>query len=57
MALCVDYNELRFLVLLVLMVAEICTESNDYNRGFYFFNQAVNYFFNSENCFRLCQIS
>ena len=43
MALTVDYNDLKLLVLVVLMAAEVCAEAKDFKRGFYFFIQAVTY--------------
>ena len=41
MNLAVDYNELLFLSLVVLLVADICFYWKDFNRAFYFYNQAV----------------
>lgn len=39
--MCVDFNEQRFLILIIQMAGYICAESKDYNRGFYFYRQAV----------------
>jgi hypothetical protein len=37
----VDFNELRLLCLLVVLAADVCYMHKDYNRAFYFYNQAV----------------
>ena len=36
----VDFNELKFLCLLVMLTAEICYQFKDFNRSIYFFNEA-----------------
>ncbi len=40
----VDYNELRFLCLLMILTADICYFAKDFNRAFYFYNEAVIYY-------------
>lgn len=37
----VDLNEMRFLSLLILLAADICFQFREFNRSFYFYNQAV----------------
>jgi hypothetical protein len=37
----VDFNQLKFLCLVVVLAADVCHEHKDYNRAFYFYNQAV----------------
>lgn len=41
MSMAVDYNELKFFILTILMAGEVCFEAKDFNRGFFFFVQAV----------------
>ena len=45
MNMAVDFNEQRFLILIIQMAAEICKEIKDYNRSFYFYRQCVQLFF------------
>lgn len=40
MNLSVDCNQLRFLILLILLAADICYQVKDENRAFYFYNEA-----------------
>ena len=40
MNLAVDCNQLRFLILLILLAADICYQVKDENRAFYFYNEA-----------------
>jgi hypothetical protein len=37
----VDLNEMRVLLLLILLTAEICYEVKDMHRAFFFYNQGV----------------
>ena len=37
----VDYNQLKLLCLVVVLSADICNQFKDYNRAFFFYNQAV----------------
>lgn len=41
MNLAVDYNELLFLSLLILLAADICYYLHDFDRAFYYYNQTV----------------
>lgn len=40
MNISVDCNQLRFLILLVLLAADICYQIKDEKRAFYFYNEA-----------------
>lgn len=40
MNLSVDCNQLHFLILLILLAADICYQVKDENRAFYFYNEA-----------------
>jgi hypothetical protein len=40
MNLAVDCNQLNFLILLILLAADICYQVKDSNRAFYFYNEA-----------------
>jgi hypothetical protein len=37
----VDFNQFRFLCLLIMLAADICLQFRDFNRAFYFYNEAV----------------
>lgn len=37
----VDFNELKLLILSIILAADICIQAKDINRSFYFYNQAV----------------
>ena len=41
MNIAVDYNEMQFLLLLILLTGDICFFLKDMSRSFFFFNQAV----------------
>lgn len=41
MNLAVDFNEMRLLIILILLAADTSFYSLDYNRAFYFYRQAV----------------
>ena len=41
MNLAVDFNELQFLALLVILTADVCLFYRDMPRSFFFYNQAV----------------
>lgn len=41
MNLTVDYNELKFLALIIILAADICFYRMDLSRAFYFYNQTV----------------
>lgn len=55
MNMAVDYNKLRFLILLVVLAGEISFEMRDMHRGFYFYNQAVRSPLSVENRLHLCR--
>lgn len=38
MNMAVDCNQLRFLILLILLTGDICYRVKDHNRAFYFYN-------------------
>ena len=49
----VDLNEMRVLLLLILLTAEICYEVKDMHRAFFFYNQGVKIIEFLENCCHL----
>lgn len=40
MNMTVDFNELKLLLLAIILSADLCFEAKDFNRAFYFYNQA-----------------
>lgn len=44
MNIVVDFNELRLLVVVVVLAADICYQAKDFNRAVYFYDQAVHLF-------------
>ena len=46
MNLAVDYNELQFLSLLILLTGDVCFYFKDMKRAFFFYNQSVNIIIN-----------
>lgn len=40
MNMAVDYNEMRLLVILIILAADVSFHSLDYRRAFYFYRQA-----------------
>lgn len=56
MNMAVDLNELKFLILVIMLAANICREWKDFKRAFYFYHQAVLLSFSVENCCDLCEL-
>lgn len=41
MNMAVDFNNTRFLILLIMMTAEVCFEAKEFKTSFFFFTQAI----------------